>query len=76
MFTHTNTHTHTQQMNRQTISFEKACTKACVQMQSGVKVFDSAESQKDFEKNRTDAIESGTNVAVDEIRRITQSLVL
>ena len=45
-------------------------------MQSGVKVFDSAESQKDFEKNRTDAIESGTNVAVDEIRRITQSLVL
>ena len=70
--------TYKQQMNRQAISFEKACTKACGQMQSGVKVFDGgkAESQKDFVKNRTGAIESGTDVAVDEIRRIAQSLVL
>ena len=47
-------------------------------MQSGVKVFDGgkAESQKDFVKTESGVIESGTDVAVDEIRRIAQSMLV
>ena len=47
-------------------------------MQSGVKVFenDKLEAAKELTKSREAVIESGTGIAVDEIRRITQSLVL
>lgn len=65
-------------MKRQMGTFQNICASACGKMQSGVKVFenDKLEAAKELTKSREAVIESGTGIAVDEIRRITQSLVL
>ena len=68
-----------QRLNRKLGAFEKDCSHLCERMHNGVKFVHTTsafETDQKFQKERKEIEVSGTEVASDEVRKITQAMLL